>query len=137
MQSFLKKKSHHRSTCALIPVCGSNHPGCTTRHDEVALRRIRVGAAVRASWTSQSPPLTCPFCPAPATQAIVDHFMTTGPDYGQHASYVSAVRITTLLHFKHNRWLAEGNPCDHSLRGRKACLYLSETWLPGVVQQQC
>lgn len=86
---LVHKETLRRSTRALIPPRGSDLPGGLTRREEVALRRIRVGAAltpaIRATWTSgaQPPPTTCPFCVAPATEATLDHLLGTCPGLHQ------------------------------------------------------
>lgn len=91
---IIHKESLRRSTRALLPPRGSDLPGGLTRREEVALRRIRVGAAltpaIKASWRTQVPPETCPFCKTPATEATLDHLL--GSCSGLQAARVRHMR---------------------------------------------
>lgn len=75
------KESLQRSTRALIPPRGLDLPGGLTHPEEVALWRIRVGAALtpstKALWRMQVSPETCPFCEALASEATLDHLLGT------------------------------------------------------------
>lgn len=82
---LIKKDILRRCMRALLPPRGSDLPGGLTRHEEVVLRRIRLGVtltpAVRATWTSSlaDPSSTCPYCPAPIAAATLEHLLGTCP----------------------------------------------------------
>lgn len=73
------------STCACLPLHGTDFPGGLTHPEMVTLRRTRLGVAltpaVRATWTSSLVVTNsaCPYCPTSAAEATLDHPLGTCP----------------------------------------------------------